>query len=392
MENQEIVKTFISKGFQLGPDTLNYFSNNPDKIPIFLTKATLLQQRPKIVTKSVVENILGKQLANVRIMRKFEERKTPLTIEDAIQYFYDRYEKLRKILSLRIDLVNLISINKISPSMKKFSLIGMVKEKDAELKTAELEDTSGTAIINFPQEMKDEYKMIVEDEVIGAVCTFKDNEIVVERIFWPDIPLTRQIKRSEEEIECLILSGLDFKSEKFNKHSYEKFLSFLEKKSTKKVALIVLGQDLGNSDYMKGFLEKVPSNCMVFAETQLDEDTFKIELPTILEIGGVKIFVDHGEFLEKYQEIFNTSPEMTVVNLLKKRHINPTFKFNRKIYKDDPYMIDEIPDIVAFSHFKKPGIANYKGTTVICNGSFSTEPVYWIINLRTRETIKIDFT
>jgi DNA polymerase II small subunit/DNA polymerase delta subunit B len=147
-----------------------------------------------------------------------------------------------------------------------------------------------------------------------------------------------------------------------------------------------LGKDDGD------IISKVPAGWNVVLENGSGYRGTRITLPSLLEIGGVSILLMQGEFLENYQKIFDVSPEAAAVNMLKKRHMNPTFEFNRKIYKDDPFFLDEIPDILVFTHFRKPGTANYKGTTVISNGSFSTEPIYWIINLKTRETIKINFT
>ena len=51
-----------------------------------------------------------------------------------------------------------------------------------------------------------------------------------------------------------------------------------------------------------------------------------------------------------------------------------------------------VKHIIVCGHFHTPTQSNYKGTTILSTGSFVTQPVFWLVNLKTREVFKIDFT
>jgi len=55
MDDQEIVKLFLTHGFQLSQDTLPLIKNKPEEI---LSEVENLKPRPFIITKSNVEKII----------------------------------------------------------------------------------------------------------------------------------------------------------------------------------------------------------------------------------------------------------------------------------------------------------------------------------------------
>ena len=79
-----------------------------------------------------------------------------------------------------------------------------------------------------------------------------------------------------------------------------------------------------------------------------------------------------------------------MVNLLKRRHLSPVVDFNN-IDSEDSYVMEEIPDIFVTNCSYRPCFKNYKGTTIICSGSFLTEPTFYLVNLKTREVIEKKF-
>jgi hypothetical protein len=68
----------------------------------------------------------------------------------------------------------------------------------------------------------------------------------------------------------------------------------------------------------------------------------------------------------------------------------PTFTLNNKNYVNDPFFLETAPDIIIIADFGKPLSINYKGTTIIQCGNKSESVVGWLVNLKTRETIRID--
>ena len=80
-----------------------------------------------------------------------------------------------------------------------------------------------------------------------------------------------------------------------------------------------------------------------------------------------------------------------MLQMLKKRHLSPTFGYNKDLAEDKLFM-DEPPDIFVIGSYEEPRTMNYKGVTFISLGSFASQPIFWETNLKTRENIKIDLT
>ena len=107
----------------------------------------------------------------------------------------------------------------------------------------------------------------------------------------------------------------------------------------------------------------------------------KVSDPSLLEIEGVKIFFSSGNFLKKYEEELDLDKIRTIVELVKKRHLNPKVESD---FKEEIYYLDPIPDIIAVAS-SKTDFMNYKGISIItCSPE---EPAQ--INLRTREISKV---
>jgi DNA polymerase II small subunit len=298
---------------------------------------------------------------------------------------------MKKILIKKIDLINLISINKISSRTKKFSLIALIREKNPEERSIIAEDGTGELPIFFQNEQ--DFNLVLPDDVVGLICEKQNEKFLATKIIWPDVPLGEQVARSVDDIYCLFVSDFHFNSKEFNSKSYEKFLNWIKTLNYKKFFIFVLGDISSDKDDVQKFLDDLKEyNNKFFLKGEIDPH-FAAITHCLVEIQGVKIFVSHGDIFSNYMKIWNgLTPENIYLNLIKKRHLNPVFDFSKKIYDEDPYFLDIIPDIFVSGHFHIPGILNYKGITIISNGSFITKPIFWLINLKTRETFKLDFT
>ena len=396
MEQQEIVKLFLNKGFQLDSPSLDFFSQDPNKITFFLEEIGKSAAKPSTITLDVVKSALrGK--TQIQVLKVFPQEQKKVTTEKAIQFFIDRYEKIKKILNGRLDLINLVSINKINSKSKKFSIIAMVKEKIPGTNSLVVEDMTGELVACFQEKNLSLLDQTVLDEVIGLVCEAGGDGIVVSNIIWPDIPLKRDVTQAKEDVFCLFISDLHMDSEKFNHESYKKFLSWLNQVKYDNFYIFVLGGVSSKISDMKDFFSKLPEKSeRIFLRGEDDpefSDMLNITDPSLIKIDNITLLLSHGGFLEKYSKIWpNLQPEKIMLNLLKKRHIDPVFDSCTKIFDQDYFVLDTVPDIFASGHLHSPGILNYKSTTIISNGSFLTQPIFWIINLRTRETFKLDFT
>jgi DNA polymerase II small subunit/DNA polymerase delta subunit B len=149
-----------------------------------------------------------------------------------------------------------------------------------------------------------------------------------------------------------------------------------------------------DKNVIEGFAKELPSNARLILIQKCEGGcdiggAMAFPSPAFLEVGEkVKMLLCSGEQFSFYKESWkNRKPEEVMLNLLKKRHLDPLFR-NEKIFQDNIFVIDAVPDIFVAGNFGSSGMMNYKGTTMISCGDFSSERVYWIVNLRTRECIK----
>jgi len=391
MERKEIIKNFLEKGYQIDFASLEFFFKNQDKIDQFFGKIEN-KQPPSIITLNFLRSFFKKP--NIETLKTFDLENERNSVQQFVKYFTNRYEKLREFLLNNVNLTNLISINKITNQTKNFSLIGMVREKDEENKCITIEDTTGELIIYFDK-VAEFFHEIVSDDVLGVVCD-KNDKIIAKHIVWPEVSLRRSINTTKEDVYCLFISDFHFDEENFNKEAYEKFLKWVNNVKYDKFYIFVLGDVSPQKDIIVNFFDKLPNNSFkIFVQGEIDPDIdvgdVTIRRPSLLKVEDNLMFlVCHGDELSKYKNIWKgCPPDKLMVNLLKKRQLDPLF--NKQIYKEDQ-ILETVPDIFVSGHFHEPILLNYKGTTVLSTGSFTSRPIFWLTNLRARETIKVDFT
>jgi DNA polymerase II small subunit/DNA polymerase delta subunit B len=390
MERGKIIKTFLEKGFQLDSKSLNYFSESPEKLDAFFEKIQGMSV-PSTINIDFVNSLT--EANEIEVLKKFDydtSGKT-LVVESITKFFSNRYDSLKKYFSGRLELVNLISINKITPKTKKFSLIVMVKEKNAN--SLLVEDFTGEETVCVCV-LDEDVAQVVSDEIVGIVCEKKNDAINVKKIIFPDIPLKREVPRTEDDVYALFLSDLFLDKSDISNKILEKINSL----SYKKLYIFLLGNISSKKEDITNFLNSLPKDSIkIFLKGDLDpqlegDNNFSSPAVLVRLEDKILVLICSGKLFSEYKNIWKEQPsENIMLNLLKKRHLSPVFNFNKKFSDEDTFIIDTIPDIFVSSNFNGPGTTNYKGTTIISNGSFLSEPIYYLINLRTRETIKINF-
>lgn len=390
MKKEEIVNFFLQKGLNIDPSGLEYFYENPEEIKKFLEKTEKMDKKPTMVNLEVIKKLIKEGYDKIEVIKKFPTPMKKVSVDDISKNLAERYEKIRKFFLNRIDLVNPISINKITPKTRRFSLVAMVREKNEENKTILVEDMTGeitTHINNL------NFDSIVTDEVLGLTCERNDDRIEVVGVLWPDIPLKREISRLEEDVYCMFLSDLQLNQEFDSKA--KKILGEIRQLTYKQLYIFLFGDKSTDNKSIERFVEKLPEKCKVIviyspANPIETKNANYFSSPSFLTVGGkINMLLCDGELFSIYKSLWNKKkPEEVMLNLLKKRHLDPIFK-PEKLFMEDHLMIEPVPDIFVSGNLGSPGILNYKGTTIISCGGFSTEPLYWILNLRTRESIKI---
>ena len=266
-KKREIIDTFLKKGILISSEMLKEI-NSTDNISKILDEmlakqagdilaSTSLTSKPK--TPEEPQNEL-KQEDKVKVIYSYKEEPKKREPQDFVDYFNSRYKAIEKILKQRQELKTTVSINRIANKQEKenVAIIGIVSSKQTTKNgnlLLMLEDPTGkrNVLINKNKpSLFNEAKDIVLDEVIGVVGVNVDTITFVNSIIWPDIPTTKELKKTDQEKYALFLSDLHVGSSKFLPDDFEKFLRWIngemgneqQRSIAKKVEYIFIAGDL----------------------------------------------------------------------------------------------------------------------------------------------------
>jgi len=346
MLKEEVIRLFIKNGYQLSKTALPLVLSDPEQIILELGK---LKPRPLFVTEKHIKGLSVERTTNKpKILKEYKIINKELKIEDYVKNLHSLYEKIRDILSKRMDKEKLISINKIS-EQKTFSIIGIVREKREN--NILVEDPSGETSIFFDGLMKETLEEICLDDVVGIRCKKIKDKTFARSIIYPDILSSRKITKTEDDIEVIVVSN----PSSLSPQRYQKLLETIP--GVKKLSTVFLFNETINEKLLEDFSGFNPVNISQNSN------------PTLFQINGVKILTLPRYFFKKLPDKANSINFM--VSILKRRSLFTNYSF----------ILDEIPDIV-ISNLEESGYKNYKGTSTISN---SDPDKVFLVNLKTRE-------
>lgn len=213
---------------------------------------------------------------NVKVLKDITEKSTTEgKVEDFVQFFRDRFEKLSSIVRSREGFQNYTELDNVTRHEGDMvNLVGIVNSKrETRKKDAwiiELEDFSGKAVIYVKDSKRNEeaverVKKVVTDEIIGVKAKVpnelrsgsRDPLVWGNKIVWPDIPLSGSSSFSACESEdsthyAVLISDLHVGSGMFLTEVFEKFLNWLngvagskkQRELAEKVKYMVIAGDL----------------------------------------------------------------------------------------------------------------------------------------------------
>jgi DNA polymerase II small subunit len=282
MDEGSIVRKFLDADFHLTPDALEVLQRQADGDLVadrILLDLRRMDEKPIVVNAEIIEQILKKisidkaglseegikaeipppaktvpELTHLKFKpfaREVEARVEVLMdvtghsygegeIEDFLELFKDRYERISKILRNRSDFRDVVQIRNLrrQESGDVVKVIGMVSDKretSGGHLVMELEDLSGKAsvwIFKKNKDMINKAAKVVLDEVIGVEIKILGGDrgprLMVSDIFWPDLPSPREPARADEDVCAVLLSDLHVGSEMFLEDAFLKFLRWLK--------------------------------------------------------------------------------------------------------------------------------------------------------------------
>lgn len=275
-KREDIVNFFIGKGMFLGPEFLDYIKDNKivehihkfikekgDAMDIEVLSQELLNMVPtvskqdtpesqtqessnadlsssnSVIVDAHTEPIINPENTNVIVNFSYDEKPKKKAVGDFFAYFRTRFKAMESMLRGRVELQNVVSINRVvnKKERENISLIGMVNDKNITKNgnyILTLEDLTGSIKIlinkNKP-ELIEIVKDIMLDEIIGINGSNGDNIVFVDNLLLPDVPLTKEFKKAPYESYILFLSDWHVGSTYFLEDKFLRFIKWISGKS-----------------------------------------------------------------------------------------------------------------------------------------------------------------
>ncbi|MBN2421307.1 metallophosphoesterase [Candidatus Woesearchaeota archaeon] len=170
----------------------------------------------------------------VKVLFSYSSQPKKNTAQDFINLFNYRYNSIKKILQQRVQLESVISISKLKMKSQKdqASVIGMVygKEETKNGVMLTIEDPTGTIKVFFSKNKQELFMRagdIVMDEVIGISGSLGKNIIFANDLFFPEIPVTKEAKKSPIEEYAVVAPDWHVGSKQFLEDELLKFINWL---------------------------------------------------------------------------------------------------------------------------------------------------------------------
>jgi len=272
---QKAVSSIIEAGFQLDTDAFNFLNALPQTEDILkLTEETLRKirgasEKPLFISRDFLEQVAKEVLLEGKEPQLFPPSPTMIeakktfhayakdidadikviddptdkicatgAVEEYLEYFRDRFRKLRKILRQRMDAKDALSIIEAlkAPVNSKIKIIGMITEKRESKHNIFLQvedlDASITVLVspNTNPSLKEKAQILLLDQVI-CVSGFKGKNdlLIAEDFILPDIP-QRKPKGASMPVYAALISDLHVGSKKFMHEAFKRFLLWLNGK------------------------------------------------------------------------------------------------------------------------------------------------------------------
>jgi DNA polymerase II small subunit len=186
-------------------------------------------------TSDLDENEINSNKKGIRIVESFFSKSKKLNVGDFVNYFRNRFSEMKCFLQDHLDLVNLVSINKLSNNIRNSSLIGIVSSKSITKNKniiLEIEDLTGKIKILINKDKKEIYEKsqdISLDSVLGFRGSGNREIFFAEKIVFPEAVLSERKKSNIEEF-AIFIGDLHIGSNKFMEENFLRFIDYLNGK------------------------------------------------------------------------------------------------------------------------------------------------------------------
>ncbi len=200
-------------------------SNSSSVIVLSKNEELIEQEKPK-------ENYND---SNVKIMFSYDYKNKKKDVQDFVRYFKHRYESLKRILSLRQELQESVSIARLPRKQEGefVSVIGMIIDRRQTKNNnviLTLEDPTGSFNVLITKNKEELYKSamdLVLDEVIGISGVIGNKIIFCNNIYLPEVPVNHELKKCPDEVYAVFISDIHFGIKNFLSSDFMKFIMWI---------------------------------------------------------------------------------------------------------------------------------------------------------------------
>jgi len=160
------------------------------------------------------------------------------SVEEYLEYFQDRFKRIKKILRQRMDAKDAISISDALKSSvnSKVKIIGMVTEKreSKERIFLRFEDLEAGVTVLVPQNaspgvMTKARSLLLDQVVCVSAIKGRNDLLIAEDFIWPDVP-QKTPQKASIPIYAALISDLHVGSKMFMEEEFNRFLLWLNGK------------------------------------------------------------------------------------------------------------------------------------------------------------------
>lgn len=367
----------------------------------------------------------------VEVMDDYEVSRDEKDVPEFLQYYNDRYDRMKKLLMRRSELRSATSVKRLERRSEgdEAAVIGMVKEKystNSGKYIVTLEDKTGTFKALVDEREGDK---IVPDEMIGVNGSMGGDIIYANSVIRPDLPIPDGVKTTKDEVKAAYISDLHIGSEDTLDERLDRFADWLGTEAASSIGYLVMPGDVVEGvgvypgqekelevpDIYKQYrrfeewIEKVPEDIQIvigpgnhdivrLAEPQpkLTENVLEkatdfnnvhlVNNPQMVRLHGIRSkgiknlmyhghsFDEHIDSIKELRENAYEEPYRVMVDLLKRRHLAPTYGSNLLSPEgEDHLVIDEEPDVFVSGHLHSHSNYSYKGVNVINASTFQAQ-------------------
>ncbi len=229
------INEILKKGYLVSPELMNKINiveDIFDKIPKGVT----------IIDEALVNSLLNADIINkneennfnVDVIRNYSTHLKKREVDDFTTYFRNRYNSMSEILRGRSELQNSISIRRfIGGKNDKISFTGIVVDKRVTKNgniLITIEDTTGQVKAIVGKNKSEVFKAagdIVVDEIIGITGVCNDNFVFCDDLFFPDVPISNELKKSGDDTYAAFISDIHVGSKMFLPDQFKTFIKWL---------------------------------------------------------------------------------------------------------------------------------------------------------------------